>query len=444
MVAGLFQRLDVLARDQTPNTATAEGADRWGAALKVERKGPTPASSSSAAEFRGAPGSSVPISTAIAVSNSEITMHTTSAVVVPLAGVVRIPVQTDQVGETANLAAGTEIRFSVVPAGMEEVGQLALSLDNAIDTEPIGTFQGRVSDALANPAQGGNSADFKRWIEAALPALLVEGFPLEWRNGRGTVDVVALRLDRGPDRVVADADRDQMISYIAERKLTTDAVRAPSVVPVIVDVEVAIRPIEDPAFRFDFGDDGGREIAGWDPTTRTLTLGSAAPSGMAPGHRVSVRLPEGLSQGATGAEFLIATIPTDTTVVILDDPDNVLPTPFPPGARLFAGGALVETVRQAILNGYQIGCESDAPSVPGINQLGPANPDTRYGSWRAAIEPERLASAARVQAGVDQATTIAPSDVIVPLDPATPGPTLPDGSASIEVLVAGQVIVRRA
>ncbi len=441
--AALFQRLDILERDAIPTTATFQGALKWGKALGVPRKGPTAARGVQALQVQGTPGAAVPDGAELRARSTGLRVAIAGSYTVGPAGTVLADVITLDTGQSANLPVDTVLRFVATPAGLQEQAKTVKSLAGAVDREPEGAYQARVADRLANPPQGGNFADYRTWIVEALPDVLLTGYPLARRNGRGTVDVVGLRDGTGAYRSLTPAERGQILTHIEARKLATDQVRVVETVPVVVDIELAITPVADRRFAFDFRDHGGLEVAAWDPVTRALVFTADLPSDVAPKHRISLQAAGGGASGSTGAEQTIAAIVGPNAITLVDNPDRPVPA-LAPGDKAYAGGPLVDLARHAILAGYTVGCDAGAVHIPGIDQLGPANPDTRYGIWLDRVEPSRLEAAARAQPGVDTAVAIAPTAAIVPTDPAANGPPPPSESQTIEVLVAGEVIIRRA
>jgi hypothetical protein len=151
----------------------------------------------------------------------------------------------------------------------------------------------------------------------------------------------------------------------------------------------------------------------------------------------------GGEHGHGGAEQLVAAITGADRLLLVNNPDRPIPDEFGAGDTAFAGGPLVERARRAILDGYRVDCDGQGAHIPGLDALGPANPNTRYGSWLDRIEPSRIEAAARAQAGVDDARCIAPAATVAPVDAAADGPLPPGATETIGVLLAGQVIVRK-
>lgn len=444
VAAAIFRRLEQIERDSVPSTASLQGAIAWGEALQVPRKGPTQAHGKAALQVRGTAGTTVIDGAELRAQASGIAVRVSGHHVIGADGFAYADVITVDRGLAANLQAGAALRFVSTMSGVQETAKLIRSLQGGFDDEPGGSYQARVARRLAEPPQGGNIGDYRRWIEDALPDVLLAGYPLPMRNGRGTVDVVGLRHARGRERLLTATERGQILDHIRPRKLATDQVRVVETVGRIIDVEVAITPVSEPRFRFDFDDHGGLVIESWDPATRELVLIDDLPADIAPNKRLSLRMADGGQFGNDGAEQLIAAITGPTRLVLVQHPDRPVPAELGAGDVAFAGGPLVERARRAILDGYRVECDGQGAHIPGLDALGPANPTTRYGSWLDRIEPSRIEAAARAQAGVDDARCVTPATVVIPVDAAAEGLPPPGATETIEVLLAGQIIVRAA
>lgn len=445
IAANLYYELDLIRRDSVPSTATLQGAVTWGAALDIPRKGPTQAYGNAALQVRGTTGKTIVHGTELRAQASRAVVRVQGHHVIGADGLALVDVLTDDRGRAANLAAGALLRFATVPSGVQELAVLLESLQGGADEEPGGSYQERVARRLAEPPQGGNLGDYRRWIEESLPDALVTGYPLATRSGRGTVDLVGLRLARGTDRLLTQAERDAVLAHVLPRKPATDQVRVIEAKARIVDIDIAVVPVSEPRWQFDFDDQGGIPIESWDPAARLLTLAADLPAGIAPNKRISLRMADGGARGNAGAEQTIAAVVGTRSLAIIEHPDHPISADLGAGDVAFAGGPLVERARRAILDGYTVGCDAGAAHIPGLDQLGPANPATRFGAWLDRIEPSRVEAAARAQAGVDDARCIDPAATVVPFDAASQtGPPPPAVTLATEVLIPGQVIVRRA
>ena len=109
-------------------------------------------------------------------------------------------------------------------------------------------------------------------------------------------------------------------------------------VPQIVDIEVAISPVSEPRFRFDFEDGGGLTIASWDEQTRTLAFDRPLPPGVAPNKRLSLAVSSSGEGGSTGQPYIIAAITGASSLTLVPDPDNPFPPSLGAGDRAYAAG----------------------------------------------------------------------------------------------------------
>ncbi|MCG8418464.1 MAG: baseplate J/gp47 family protein [Proteobacteria bacterium] len=441
LVAGAHHRLDILRRDSVPSTATYQGALVWAQALNVEPAGPTVARGKAALQVQGTPFTAIASGLKLVAETNQVNLVIDGTYQVGANGMVVCDVRTIDRGTIANLPVDTVCRFVSTPPSLQETAKIIAPLSGGLDTEPQGSFQARVAQFFSNPPQGGSTADYARWISEALPDRLIVGYPLPRRAGKGSVDLVGLAMAERSLRLLSAADQEAIAAYVADKKPATDVTRTVTAEPVSVDIELAVTPVSAPQYQSDFDDAGGLTVQSWQPDTRHLQFTGPLPADMQPNHRLSLAVTVGES---TGREQRIAARISADTIELVNDPNNPVPTGLAAGDRAYAGGPLVEPARQAILNGYSLASDHGTVAIPGVNQLGPANPGTRYGSWLDRIEPSRLAAAARAQPGVDDATVVAPSATILPTDPAATGTLPPDETETTQVLLAGQVIVRYA
>lgn len=432
--------LQAVDRDASPLTAEGAALERWGALRGVTRRGATTARKARALEVRGTDASVVSAGATLVERNTGLRVATTSTETIT-DGSALVDVQTIDTGAAANLPAGAVLDLEAPPAGVNQAAKLVLSLEGGLDAETDGAYRARIVNRLQLPPQGGNRNDYEQW---ALDVTGVDAaFALPQRNGIGTVDLVALRAGTGTDRILTEAERQDVFAYVLERMPIGAAMRVLNVTTSAVSVEVHLVPVDDPLFRFDWDDGGtGLEVASYDENTRRLTVTGELPADLAPGARFVldqgplVDAPVRVVQALTGADAFIVAL----------DPDVPL-TGVSPGQRLYAAGPLTEPVRQAILNGYEL---ADGTMAPGINQLGPANEESRYGSWIDTVEAARIAAAAGSVAGVYRVTVpeigldSVPivGEIARPSDPATMAGALPEETQEIGLLAAGQVLVR--
>lgn len=437
-IGDLHEHLDAVDRDSSPLTAEGPALDRWGAIVGVPRKGATTSARSGALQVRGTPASPITEGTALTTRGSGVRIEIAATLAIGADGTALADVRSIDKGTSANLPAGTTLDFDSPPAGVNQAAKLVLAMKDAVDQERDGAYRDRVVNRFQQPPQGGNPNDWVQW------ALLVAGvdaaYALRARNGRGTVDLVGLRNGMGAIRALPSAVRDEIASTVEALRPLSAAYRVLETTPETVSAEVLLTPLGSADFTFDWDDSAGLAVGAYDSNTRTVTTSSNLPDSLSAGDRIVF--------GLDGRVFLVAAILSSTqfTLGVIDEED----LSFEPTATdaIYAGGPLTAPVRAAILDGYSA---ADGTPIPGVNQLGPANEDAKYGGWIDTVEDARLAAAALSVPGVYRATvanlaiggTPVVGGIARPSDPAVPG-AVPAETTTIGVLVAGAVVVRRA
>jgi uncharacterized phage protein gp47/JayE len=448
VLAGAIQdnhaHIEAVDRDAIPTTAEGEALERWGDFRAVDRKGATTAVGVDALAVTGTPGSSVTVGLALVDQVTGIQVVTTSADTLDGDGNGLVSVETEEtvdgngntlgVGARANLAAGSTLTFLSPPVGVDDNANLVKALSGGEDEEGDGAYRGRVVNRFRQPPQGGNSNDFAQWI--LLVTGIDSGYPLPRRNGIGTVDLVGLRDGEGAERIPSGDQLDAIESTVVELQPLGVESRVVTPVAEVVDLVVPITGLNRPEYAFDWS--GELEVAAFDAGDRIVETVDPLPSSLAAGHRIVFQ--------DDGRVFLVgAIVSANEFALSADDPEYLTYAPTV-GTAIYPGGPLTEPVRQAILNGY---LAADGSTIPGINQLGPANEEDRYqGGWIDTVEVGRVVAAALSVPGVYRAdvSELEVDDVAVvgdiarPSDPADTG-ALPEETTTIGVLVAGSVVV---
>ena len=425
-------------RDSVPITAESSALDRWGQLVGVGRKGATTAARSAALLVTGTPAVNVPALATLLDTVTAIRVEVVSAAVIGADGTVLVDVQSIDTGEAANLPVGSILAFESAIVGANDTATLVLALQGGTNAEQDGATRARVTNRFAETPQGGNRNDWTQWC------LLVAGvdaaYALSVRNGIGTVDIVGLRNLTGPARSLDAPKRAEVAAVIDALKPLGSAFRVLETTAEVVDATIEIRPLNLSAYRFDWDDSAGVVVASYDAGTRVVTTEDALPSSFGAGAR--------LVFGDDGGVFLAAAVVgADAFILATTTPEQASYAPSA-AVAIYAGGPLTALIRDVVLNGY---LAPNGSRIPGINNLGPANPDGVYGAWIDAVERPRLIAAALAIPGVYRATVpaLAVDDVAVegdiasPSDPAEPG-ALPEETESIGLLVAGTIIVREA
>lgn len=439
-VHGLAQDLDAVNRDAVPTTAEGAALDGWGDVVQVARKGATTATGALALRLTGTPSTVVSAGLTAIDRTTGTTVLTSTGVTLDANGQGDVSVDTVDtgdglgVGAAANLPAGATLDLSSPPAGVNPACSLVVALSGGEDAETDGAYRERIVNRFSLPPQGGTRNDFEQI------ALLTEGVDAAYacpvRNGLGSVDVVALRDGEGAARVITAGMKTDVEADLVAFKPLPSVVRVLDVTTEVVDTELLLTPLS--GYGMDWDDSTAIEVQGYASPTRTVTATADLPADLAVGDRVVF--------DDDGRVFTVTAIPaSDEFRFSSNDPDALAYAPTA-GVKVYAGGPLTEPVRQAVLNGY---VAPDGSTIPGINQLGPANEEGRYGDWIDTVEEARLAAAALSVAGVYRVTVASldvdgtPSSPIArPSDPATPG-ALPEETTSIGLIVAGVALVRR-
>ena len=108
-------------------------------------------------------------------------------------------------GTSGNLPAGTVLRWSSPPPGLQATVTLTTAISGGRDAESDVDLALRLVRRLQNPPKGGTAADIREWAESAedsdgalVGVLRSYQYPL--RDGVGGVDVVALLAGTGQSR----------------------------------------------------------------------------------------------------------------------------------------------------------------------------------------------------------------------------------------------------
>ncbi len=439
------------ANDFMPDTATGSYAERWGRAFGTKRKGATPARRDDALRVRGDEGTTVPKGLELVHEPSGLRFQVDENEVIPVSGEVDVDVVAIDTGSRTRLTAGEILTIQAVPAGLLAPCELQLDLDvEGFDEEAESAFKRRYLDVAGEASAGGNNADYKRWLEA-IEGIDV-GYPYPSRAGRGTIDLVAIRVGR--DRALSESELDAalvVLEDLAPSQVAAEggSMRLLEVVPDEQDIELVIRPIGD-EFEMDWSDEAAPIVATWTPATRVLTFTTDRPGTMAAGDRLCIH---GVASEQTGEVLRIDSLIGDDGVKL-----EVAPEVAPVATDIvYAAGPLTETIREAIIahmRGEIVYAGEDGP-IPGAvadeelpdgtvglkilaEPIGPANPDGRYGPWSGAIVQSVIEEFAIFCRGVRNATCLVPADDYEAEDFAFPD------DAQIGLVVPGEVLVRRS
>jgi uncharacterized phage protein gp47/JayE len=414
--------IDADQNDLMPDTLYGPMQDRWGAIKKIPRNGATPARKSKALRISGTPTTTVPVGLQLA-HTSGLLFQVTNADVVGPQDYVDVDVEALSTGSATRLSKDEHLTVQNTPTGLAEDAVLVLDLDEGgEDQEDNGSYQGRILDSFQHPALGGASGDYATWAKQVTDVAQAYEYPR--RAGVGTVDLAFLHAGRGGDRIPTAPEVAAVQAYVdTKRPVSVLDFRVLQVTEHVVNVDYTAVTDGELEHAFDWDDTAGPTCLTWDDPSRTLQFaGGARPPTLQVGGRISIARTDGAGNGAQ--RIVESFDPVHADKVVLE----VLETGDVPdvGAAIYAGGAIVEPVRQAILGLF--------------DALGPANPDaTRYGAWEGNLRPVAISRKATGVDGVIDGTVVLPAATVAAVDT---GVGIPGEDDSVELLIAGRVIVR--
>jgi uncharacterized phage protein gp47/JayE len=436
MAADNHPALEVVDANATPLEATSAGLLRWGTVLGVPRKLATGARKAQSVEATGTPASVI-LAGAVLVHQDGLRYAVQNTAAIPAGGAVLLDIEAIDTGPNTRRSAGDALKFSSPPTGVNQTARVLLDFDEGGEPdESIGAYRERLLTRFRQGGQGGNRSDYEQWVLASTSAIR-DAFIYGGKPGLGWVSVAGLRDGQGASRVLNDTEREEIRAYLLARKPVSDKIRVLVTPARTVHVELAIGTLSQ-THRFDWDDAAGFEVSAWDPATRVLTWDPAVPSDLSAGKLLAINSLDPSSSGSDGWPAVVAAVTGATTTVLTPYRGRAQPFSFTPAASdiIHASSTTAWRVREAVVNGYIVGCGSDEFHVPGINQLGPANPEHAYGPWASDITISMLLAAARSQPGVASVAVVTPA-----ADELATEYEFPDDD-QVELLVPGQVLVR--
>lgn len=438
--------------DVMPDTATGAFAERWGRAFGTTKKPASPARGVDVGLVRGDEGTAVPSGLELVHEETGLRFTIDGGDTIPAEGELLVDIVAIDTGSRTRLEAGQVLKLQAVPDGLESDVELQAPLDvDGADQELEAAFKRRYLDVAGEASAGGNDADYKRWMEELVGVDV--GYTYANRAGRGTVDVVAMRVGR--DRALTES---QLAVVLAALKLLAPtqvgadggSLRVLTVVPDEQDVELAVKPTGDSAWAFDWLDQTPLEVDSWDDVTNTLTFTTDRPGTMAAGGRLCIH---GVGSAQDGAPLRIDSL-VGTDAVKLED----VPVDAPvAGDIVYAAGPLTALIRDAIIahmRGELVYGDDDGPIAASVAEeerasgtvdlkilaepIGPANPDGKYGTWSGGIVRGVIEELGIYCRGVRSAECVTPAADYEAQDYPFPN------DDQIGLVVPGEVLVRRA
>lgn len=133
-------------------------------------------------------------------------------------------------GTAGNLPAGTVLRWSSPPPGLQATVTLTASLFDGFDVEGDVELALRIVRRLQNRPKGGTCADIREWAETAEDGSgaligIFRSYQYPLRDGVGGVDVVALLGGSGQARDPGATKAAQLQTWLNAQRIATDTMR---------------------------------------------------------------------------------------------------------------------------------------------------------------------------------------------------------------------------
>ncbi len=406
-----------VALDLFPDTASGDALTRWGGLVGTPRRGATSSSSLSALRIYGSPSILIPTGTTFSQQSSGLSFTTTADATISSLGYVDAAIIAVETGAQTNLPKGQELTIGASILDVEDTALLIKDLDNGSDQESDGNLRKRVIQRLGEPASGGNRLDYEEFAKAA--ADYVDSvFVYPNRNGIGTVDIACLKAGSGSSRLLSTSENNEVLAYVDTVRPVSAIVRVLTVVEKKVRVEVEVLPKSDALYSFDWNDSAGVTVASYDAGTRTVTVNGIRPVDMIIGDRITFST---VDDSNTGESFVVESFSGTDGLVLEDGPVfSVLA-----GDNIYSGGAIVDSVRQSILDLF--------------DSLGTANPDgLGYGQWQGNLRLSLLFEAI-VSTTVSGRDVVLDSTIVEPLAQVEGADSIGE---EVELITPSTVIVR--
>lgn len=426
------QALAQLGRNVTPATANEAGLEQWATALDEPRKGASKVRGTLALEVNGTPGASLGIGFVLDHGSGLQYQNTTGATIGPalpgsLLGVALVDVESIDTGEQTRLLAGEPLTFVSPPVDISQSARLTKSLtDGGADEEAIGAWRDRLTLILRDKRVEGTVTGYT--LAASAQPDVDRVFLYRRKPTAGSISVMAFKEGSGTAKLQSPSERETLAEEM-DRIINDTVIPLEPIARVVhVDVVVTLFPTENRAFSANL------TVATWDPGSATLTVNEVLDTDVGVGDLLTIEsaLPD--TTGATGKPVAVAAI-TGVSSMVLVSVDGEQPvldfTPAAADVVYPSSPAMFEA-----WNAIRFGSTSCA-TLPGLEQLGPANPEFKYGSWLSDMRTAGISQLARTPSGIDDAVATLSTANDIELSVEFP---FPDDD-QVEVLLAGQVVV---
>lgn len=359
-------------------------------------------------------------------------------------------------GLATNLETGEVLTFTNPPAKVDTEATLVGDLDFGTDLEQDPSGRAALVQKMQTPSLSGNWAQWKEWIEEAIPGTL-DGFVYPKRQnspyGHGTTDFVACqRGETGSNRPWTSAQKTIVDTYLAgDAEAPALAIkngrgldfneenRAIGYVFALSDSAPASNQCDWDAY------DERRTVAAITKVDKLFEVSSDYGTGPQIGDKVFIAGEEVtvvLEPGNAGApvsgsmkKFTVDSWPSSWDTIDLTDRDDGSATGF----AVCSGGGIIVTVYTAIM-AYLNGIDGDSPDGRGnLPKLGPAVGP--YGApitgWDDTFRLDMIKSAAAIAAG---GWILSHTECDIGGVSADAGPTY-DSTDTVDIMIAVEVAV---
>ncbi|MBI1407288.1 MAG: baseplate J protein [Caulobacter sp.] len=235
-VHGLYGRLDSLAMDLMPDSASGPQLARWAGVWGLEKKPATAATGP--AQLTGVNGSIVEAETRL--QRSDGVEYRVTADVTIVGGVATAALEASLPGVAGLAEEGTALTFVSPVAGVASaavVGDGGLTGGAEEESDP--QLLDRLLARIRQQPQGGAGPDYVRWAREIAGVTRAWVFPE--RSGLGTVGV-AFVMDGREDIIPLGGDLTTVANHIADLRPVTAQVTVFALAPVELDLTIELSP----------------------------------------------------------------------------------------------------------------------------------------------------------------------------------------------------------
>jgi len=413
----MMHRLNTVYDELLPDRSVQK-IERLGSIYGVPRKQPTIAHKADALRLVGTATSAFTIGDLLAHKDGTRFQLAESGTI-PAAGFIDVDVEAIDAGSVGRKNKLEVLTFLAAPSGIQVQAELQKDIDEGGENlEDIGLYRARILDRIQFPGMGGNRNDYEEWALSQPDVTTAYVYPL--RQGLGSVDLAFLHGGSGTPRIPTAPQIAAVQAYIdSVRPISVADFRVLTVVAENNDVEMLLKPFDEPQWKFDWDDTAPLSVSTWNGTTRVLKFTTARPPDMDVKDRLIYKATVTRNDGSELVIEALGPAADEVTVKVLTTAQAAAPPVA--GNAVYSGGPLVEPARQAILAYF--------------DSLGPARGAHASGTWEDRLTLNHLAGAVEPLDGVFDTSLLTPLANVIPVNDA-PAPT-------IGLIIPRQIIVRK-